>query len=200
VTILTPVFTVSFPQLFEPVAYGGGKPKCSVTAIWPKNLEGKEREKMVALLRLAERTAIEKFGEETFRKLRKLNKFKWPFRDGEEKDMEGYGPDVVFATLSTKGLPGVIGRNTERLTEEDVYAGCRAHATVTCYAFDNEGKGCAFGLNNLQKVGEGPKFSKRTAAEEDFEVVDDSVFVDDYVADMSDTQEGLTGNNDSLFD
>jgi len=194
VVLKTPVFRVSFPQLFEPKAYGGSPAKCSVVAVWAKKLEGQDLDRMKAMLRLAEKTAIEKFGEETFRKLRKLGKFKWPFRDGEEKDMEGFGPDVVFATLSTKGLPGVIGRHKERLGEEDVYAGCHAWATVTCYAFDNEGKGVAFGLNNLQKVGEGAKFSQRTDAEEDFDEATDDVWVDDYVDPMDgDDPEGLDG-------
>jgi hypothetical protein len=184
--LTTPVFRVSFPQLFEAKAYGTGEAKFSVQAIFDKKLEGAEREKMEAMVRLAEATAIEKFGEENFRKLRKLGKFKWPFRDGEEKEFDGYGPDKVFMTLSTKNPPGVIGRNKERVTVKDVYAGCYARATVGCYSFDNESKGVAFGLNNVQKVGEGPGFSQRTAAEEDFTAADDSVWVDDYVAPVAD--------------
>lgn len=194
--LLTPVFRVSFPQVFEPAAYGGGKPKCSVVAIWSKKQEGKELERMKAIIKLAEKTAIAKFGEESFRKMRKLGKFKWPIRDGEEKDLDGYGADKVFATLSTKGLPGVIGRNKERLDETTFYAGCHARATVTCYAFDNEGKGVAFGLNNVQKVGEGEAFSQRTSADDDFDEVDDSVWVDDYAVDMG-AKEGV--EDEDLF-
>jgi hypothetical protein len=55
----------------------------------------------------------------------------------------------------------------------------------------------ALGLNNLQKVGEGEAFSQRIAAEEDFDEVDDSVWVDDYVADMPDG--APEGADDDLF-
>jgi hypothetical protein len=197
VRLQTPVFRVSFPNLFTPRTYGDNEPKYSVSAIVDKKLTGRDRELMVALKKAVEKCAIDKFGEAAFQKMRKLGQFKWPFRDGEEKDLDGYGPGKIFFTLSSKMAPGVIGRNKEPLKEEDVYAGCYARATVSPYEFDNKSKGVALGLNNLQKVGEGEAFSQRIAAEEDFDEVDDSVWVDDYVADMPDG--APEGADDDLF-
>jgi len=197
IKLMTPVFRVSFPQLFEAKAYGDSEAKFSVSAIIRKDAAGKDKQFLQAMHQAAEKMAIAKFGEANFRKMRKLNQFKWPFRDGEEKDMDGYGPDVIFLSLSTKMAPGVIGRNKEPLSEKDLYAGCYARATVSPYTFDNKSKGVAFGLNNVQKVGEGEAFTQRTTADEDFEEADDQVWQDDYVADMP---EGATeGAGDDMF-
>lgn len=200
IRLMTPVFRVSFPQLFEAKAYGDGDPKFSLSAIVRKDVSGKDKELMAAMYKAAEKVAIDKFGEAAFHKMRKLGQFKWPIRDGEEKDMDGYGPGVVFFSLSTKMAPGVIGRNKEPLTEKDLYAGCYARATVSPYAFDNKSKGVAFGLNNVQKVGEGEAFTQRTTADEDFDEADDNIWEDSYVADMpgtgSPSQEGAA---DKMF-
>ena len=49
-------------------------------------------------------------------------------------------------------------------------------APHTAYGYDKAGnKGVAFGLQNLQKLGDGERFSGRTAAEDDFDSVDDFV-------------------------
>lgn len=197
IRLMTPVFRVSFPQLFEAKGYDGNDPKFSVNAIIQKGVTGKDKQLLQAMHKAAEKMAIDKFGEQAFRKMRKLNQFKWPFRDGEEKDMDGYGSGVIFLSLSTKMAPGVIGRNKEPLSESDVYAGCYARATVSPYDFDNKSKGVAFGLNNLQKVGEGEAFTQRTTADEDFEEADDNVWQDDYVADMPDGQ--AEGADDDMF-
>jgi hypothetical protein len=195
IKLMTPVFRVSFPQIFEAKAYGNNDPKYSVVGLVQKAVTGKDKAAMVAMKKAAETVAIEKFGEASFRKMRKLGQFKWPFRDGEEKELDGYGPDVIFFTLSSKMAPGVIGRNKEPLDEKDVYAGCYARATVSPYTFDNESKGVAFGLNNVQKVGDGEAFTQRSTADNDFEEVDDSVWEDDYVADPN----GTEGADDDMF-
>lgn len=199
IRLMTPVFRVSFPQLFEAKAYGDGEAKFSLSAIVRKDVSGKDKQLLAAMYKAAEKVAIDKFGEAAFRKMRKLNQFKWPIRDGEEKDLDGYGPDVVFFTLSTKMAPGVIGRNKEPLQEKDLYAGCYARATVSPYAFDNKSKGVAFGLNNVQKVGEGEAFTQRTTADEDFEEADDTVWEDDYIADMPGSGSSKEGADDEMF-
>jgi hypothetical protein len=179
IKLMTPVFRVSFPQLFEAKSYGDSGPKYSVVALFRKDMTGKDKELLQAMERSAEKIAIQKFGEAAYRKMRKLGTFKWPFRDGEEKDLDGYGGDVLFTTLSTKQAPGVVGRRRESLSEEDVYAGCYAHATCHPYAFDNKAKGVAFGLGNIQKLDDGEPFTMRSRAEDDFESVDSEPWEDD---------------------
>lgn len=177
--LLTPVFRVSFPDLFTPVAFSEGQPKkYSVTAIIPKKLSGPEAQLLKAMRSAAENACIEKFGEDEYKRLRKHNKLKWPIHDGEEQDLDGYGPDVIYIRLSSQMAPGVIGRRKEALKEDDVYAGCYARARVTVYAYDNISKGVAFGLGNLQKVGEGEAFGSGVAAEDEFDEVDDEIWED----------------------
>lgn len=195
IKLMTPVFRVSFPHLFEADAYGKGDPKFSVVGLVQKSVSGRDKELLVTMKKAAEKKSIERFGEAAFRKMRKLGQFKWPFRDGEEKELDGYGPEVIFFTLSSKTPPGVIGRRKEPLEEKDVYAGCYARATVGIYTFDNESKGVAFGLNNIQKVGDGEPFSGRTSANDDFEEADDEVWEDDYCADLDDAE----GAGDDMF-
>lgn len=75
----------------------------------------------------------------------------------------------MFATASSKQRPGLVDRNKQPiLTEEEFYPGCWARATVTAYSYDNVGKGVAFGLHNIQKLGDDENFTGRVAAEEDF--------------------------------
>jgi len=79
--------------------------------------------------------------------------------------------------LGARGQPGIVDQTLNRIiSEDDYYSGCYSRATVTAYGYDKAGnKGVAFGLQNLQKLGDGDRFSGRTAAEDDFDSVDDFV-------------------------
>jgi hypothetical protein len=60
-------------------------------------------------------------------------------------------------------------------------------ASVNFYGFANQSNGVACGLNNLQKLRDGEKFSSRPDINEDFN--------DDFVFEDADTD---TDNNDDL--
>ena len=100
-----------------------------------------------------------------------------PFRDGAEKETIGYGEGTVFITFKTEeknGRPGLVDQNMQRIIEESAfYPGCYARATVNPYAWTYMGKsGISFGLQNLQKVGDGePLGGGRSKAEDDFSTV-----------------------------
>ena len=96
--------------------------------------------------------------------------YKLPFHRGEEKEYAGYGPGVVYFTMSAKNIkPTVVGRDlTTPLGPEEFYAGCYARASVTPFAFNNIGKGIALGLNHLQKLKEGERLDACTSPEDDF--------------------------------
>jgi len=181
--LLTPVFRVSFPSVFEASSYEGGVPKFSVSAVWePARFTDKEKVLWKAMYDLADEVCMAKFKK----KAGSLPaNFKRGFRDGEEKaDLTGYGPGKVFAALSSKMRPGVIGLDRAPITDPDeFYPGCYARATITCYAYDNVGKGYAFGLNNLQKIRDGERLDSKTDPEEDFgEAEVDSAWLDDPLA------------------
>lgn len=173
--LLTPVFRVSFPSVFEASSYEGGAPKFSVCAVWePAKFTAKDKELWKAMQDLADKVSVDKFKK----KLAALPaNFKKPFRDGEEKaDLVGFGAGKIFSNLSSKMRPGLIFLDRTPITDpEDFYPGCYARATITAYAYDNVGKGVALGLQNLQKIKDGERLDSRTNPEDDFggEGVDD---------------------------
>lgn len=174
----TPKFRVSFPWVFEPqppMEEGKGEPKYGVVMLFDKAAQATAE--FANMKKLAEAAARDKFGD----KLKPDGNgwfkvggkpLKNPLRDGEEKsDLEGYGPGVIFASATSKMQPGLVDAKLNRIMDrEDFYAGCYARATVTAYGYDKAGNvGVAFGLQNLQKKGDGDAFSGRTKAEDDFE-------------------------------
>lgn len=171
--IVTPEFRVSFPSVFTPKASmnAGGAPKYSITMLFPKTTD-------VTPIKLLIRAAIEKkWG---------ADQTKWPkglfipFRDGSEKDYEGYGPDVVFASAGSTRRPGLVDHAVQPIIEpSEFYAGCYARAKIDVYAFEAKDKstgavlkkGVTFGLINVQKLRDGEPFSNATKPENDFDAV-----------------------------
>jgi hypothetical protein len=165
--VFTPPFRVSFPNVFRPSSYQGGDPKYSLVMLfYPDNFSEAHKLAWREVGRIANEAAIEAFKKP----LKELpDNFRKPFRKGEEKEhLDGYGKGCVFFSASSKQAPGVIDRNKGNVLEADFYPGCWARASISAFAYDNKGKGVAFGLHNLQKLGEGANFSGRVAAEEDF--------------------------------
>ncbi len=174
--VSTPIFRVSFPAVFEAKAMEEGQtPKFSVCAIFdPSKFTAKDKELWKAMEALADSVSMDKFKK----KLGQLPaNYKKPFRDGAEKaDLAGFGEGKVFCNLSSKMRPGLIALDRTIITDvSDFYPGCYARATITCYAYDNKGKGVAFGLQNLQKLKDGDRLDSRTDAQDDFgDDVDDA--------------------------
>jgi hypothetical protein len=177
--LTTPKFRASFVWAFKPqppMEGSTGEPKYGLTMLF--DAKAQKTPAFKAMQDLAVQAAKEKFGD----KLKPDGKgwfhgLRNPFRDGSEKsELEGYA-GCQFASATSKMQPGVVDSTLNRLiSEDDFYSGCFARATVTAYGYDKAGnKGVAFGLQNLQKLEDGERFSGRTAAEDDFEQVDDFV-------------------------
>ncbi len=172
VRLLTPMFRVSFPDVFQKRVFQGqgeesGRYSCAalfsgfevkegrtiikVPASWSPN----DQEKWKAIIAACNKVSVEAFKKPMTELDRAV--YKLPFHRGEEKEYAGYGPGVVFFTMSAKNVkPTVVGRDlTIPLTQEEFYAGCYARASVTPFAFNNIGKGIALGLNHIQKLMEG---------------------------------------------
>ena len=169
IKLVTPVFRVSFPSVFEASSYEGGTPKYSVCAVWePAKFTSREKALWTAIQNLADDVAVERFKK----KLATLpGNFKKPFRDGDEKaDLTGFGPGKIFSNLSSKQRPGIVLLDgTPMMSADDFYPGCYARATITVYAYDNVGKGVAIGLQNLQKIKDGERLDNRTDPNADFD-------------------------------
>lgn len=170
--LITPIFRVSFPHVYEArAAMGEGDPKYGLTAVFDrKNFSTKDKERWEVMQALANEVTMAKFKK----KLKDLPaNFKKPVRDGAEKEgLAGFGPGLLFANLTSKFKPGIVDKDGKTKIIDDneaFYPGCYARATITCYAYENKGKGVAFGLSNLQKVADGARLDSRTDPEDDFE-------------------------------
>jgi hypothetical protein len=168
--LVSPIFTGSFLWLQnpQPPKNGTGEPKFGLTAIFePAKFSEADKKRWDAMMAMANELSIEKFKKA----LNKLpSNFKQPMRDGEEKEeLEGFGPGKKFCSLTSRMRPGIVGLDKEPITDlSEIFSGCKFRATVNCYSYDNEGKGIAFGLQNLQFIGKGKRLDSRTDAGEDF--------------------------------
>jgi hypothetical protein len=184
--VKTPKFRVSFPKLVKPEGYKGGEPKYSITMLFPKETD------LSSLKKAALAAATEKWGEKA-QAMIKAKKLKLPFRDGsaEKPDMQGY-PGTIFVTASAKesNPPGCIDKDRERINPSELYAGCYARASLIAFAYDTGNKGVSFSLQNLQKLGDGKKFSGKKAAEEEFDAVEDQSDDPSSYADSDDEEDG----------
>jgi hypothetical protein len=160
--VTTPVFRVSFPNVFEPQSFDGGDPKYGLTMLFDSDAD------LSALREAAKRAAREKWGEGKI-----PQGLRSPFRDGAEKpDLDGY-EGKIFVRCTSKQKPGLVDLAVKPIIDpSEFYAGCYAIATLNAYAYDTKGnKGIAFGLLNIQKQGDGTPFSGRSRPEDDFKPV-----------------------------
>lgn len=173
--VLSPIFRVSFPNVFTPRGFEGQAPKYSVAMLFDKS------EDLTALKNLARKAVEEKWPNAEKRPKGLRN----PFRDGdvEKADITGY-ENVMFANATSKMKPGIVDQNVQPIIDEaEFYGGCYARATLVAYAYDKGGnRGVAFGLQNIQKIRDGEPFSGRTKAEDDFSSVEKSEIGNDPAA------------------
>ncbi len=161
--VRTGIFRVSFPHLDKPQP--GMKPgdpaKFGLVMLFPKDSPD------LAPLKAAASVAKErKWGQKVPSGLRS------PFRDGNEKDTDGY-KDQIYITAASEDAPGVIDQLKNALDPKKVYAGCYARATVVFSGYDkagNKGVGCY--LHNVQFVKHGEPFGSKRQAEDDFDEIE----------------------------
>lgn len=178
----TPPFRVSFPSVFRPSSYEGGEPKYSVVMLfYPAQFTEAHKKLWAGMATMADAVSREKFKIA----LKDLPaNFRKPVRDGMEKaHLDGYGQGCKFATASSKQKPGLVDKDLQKLiAEEDFYAGCWARASIGAFAYNNKGKGVAFGLFNIQKLADDDSFSGRQDATEDFGEAPPEVFETEHAA------------------
>jgi len=175
--VLTPEFRVSYPAVFQPKsAAEGQEPKYSISMIFPKakNADGTWESVMDSApteMKAAVAAAIvAKWGADRAKWPKGL---KLPFRDGSEKDQDGYGEGVIFVNASSKNKPGVVDQTvTDIIEPSKFYGGCYARAKINAFAYDKAGnRGVAFGLNNVQLIRDGEPFGGRSDPKSDFDSI-----------------------------
>jgi hypothetical protein len=177
--VITPKFRLSFPELFQPKAMERedgtmGDAKYSIQMLFDKKTDLKSLKNVVA------KAAKEKWGDNIPKGIYT------PFKDGNEKDLEGY-EDKIVVNASSKFKPQLVDQKLEEiLAQNDLYAGCFARAAIVAYAWEAKNKqgkilkrGVSFNLESVQKLAEGEPFVKRPDATEDFDIVDDGSDNDD---------------------
>ncbi len=145
---------LSFPSLFRPTKGpdGNSKEAYAATFIMDKTGNAKDIERL--------RKAIDEV-------VRVEAKGKRPgkvcLRDGAEKDLDGYGPGVMFLSARSAKRPHVVNRDLTPLTEDDgiPYAGCYVTCTVRLWYQDNQfGKRVNASLRTVQFVRKGEPFGE----------------------------------------
>ncbi len=156
-SIVTPVFRLSFPALFEAKSYKKGDPKFSATMLFDEEAQVTPE---FAAMKAAAATAVrEKWGDDI------PTPFWNPFRKGEVKpDLDGYEPGIIFVKAGSKEEypPDVVDQLKKDLTvparRKEIYAGAYCRAVVTAFAYDGSPDGVSFGLRAIQLVGDAPSF------------------------------------------
>ena len=164
---------ISFPNIFNASAFAEGQTKkYSATFIMDE-----DHPQMEMLKEAIEKTAVAKWDKKIPSSLKR------PLRDGEEKDLDGFGEGTVFFNASNTKRPVLKDKDLSALVEDDgkPYAGCYVNAIVKPWAQDNGfGKRINFSLEGIQFVRDGDAFGGggSTADAEDFDALeeDDTVF------------------------
>lgn len=180
----TPVAVASYPHLFEAVAgEEGGKKKYSIALVFTKAEQ--ETPEFKALLAEAKAVGVERFGASFEKEVLKGN-LHWPFKKDKEGEAAKYPnfPGCIIMNVRSDAAPGVVSRRKGPdgkptiITKEmqvpgnvdEIYPGSLVKAGISPFAFAmTTKKGVSFGLNNVQKWGEGTRIDGRKAATDDFD-------------------------------
>jgi hypothetical protein len=186
ITYTTPPFIAAFTQgVFEAQdGPDGGPKKFNLTAIWtPKKFTEKDQRLWKLIREGLEAEAQAKF-KMAWTELGEAG-IKTGLRKGEaKKDLEGFGPGTIFATLSSKYEPSVCDINKDDVSPADgnddlVRPGALMRAKVRIYSYANKGKGVGLGIQSLQVISADedkyPRLDHRTSAADDFGDDDDSL-------------------------
>jgi len=171
--VITGKVRFSYANIWEPKSINGSDPKYSVSLIIPKS-DTKTIKEIQDAIEEAKKEGVSKFGGKIPTNL------KLPLRDGDidRPDDEAY-KNSYFVNANSKDRPGIVDKNVKPVLDQtEVYSGCYGRASITFYAFNQNGnKGIACGLGNIQKLADGEPLSGRTRAENEFETVEDEDFL-----------------------
>ena len=171
--VVTGKVRLSYANIWEAKSINGGDEKYSVSLIISKS-DTKTIAEIKAAIEAAKQEGKAKLGGKIPANL------KLPLRDGdvEKPDDEAY-ENSYFVNANSKDRPNVVDKNVKAILDQsEVYSGCYGRASITFYAFNQNGnKGIACGLQNIQKLSEGEPLSGRSRAEDDFTTSDDDDFL-----------------------
>lgn len=164
--VTTGKFRSSYANVFVARSIEDGDPMYSITMLFDK-----DDPCLKDLKKVAKNAVANKWGSNPPKNLRS------PFRDPDDDDKhpgEAY-KGKIYIRASSKTKPGIVDAHRNAIIDpNEFYSGCYARATLNAFGYDTKGnKGVSFGLNNLQKLGEGERLDGRVAAEDDFDDYND---------------------------
>lgn len=166
--VVTGKVRFSYACVFEPRAMSDAdKAKYSICVIIPKSDQA-------TLANIYKAIEVAKIGGKA--KLADKNgripaNLKSPLRDGDdERSDDPAFANSYFLNASSLRQPGVVDAQCNPIMSRDeFYSGCYGRASLNFFAYNTNGnKGIAVGLNNLQKLQDGPRLAGGSTAEEDF--------------------------------
>jgi hypothetical protein len=169
-SLYSPEGVACFVNVFTPRARKDAKgnvkgdPKYSLLLVFDRKTDKEELEEEV------ERVAVEKFGSKARDMLAK-GKLHNPLRDASDYEQHGEPftkKGAMMAAFKSSDAPGVVDENGDPITKKEFYSGCIARVTYRAYAYDNESKGVALALVNVQKLEDGTRLSGNPSAEDEF--------------------------------
>jgi hypothetical protein len=171
---------LAFPELFEATQVNGqGDFKFRSTFLIDKSRKELIAEIEAAILKVA--TAKWGAKAEGIIKSIRGNNMRFNFRDGDDKpDYDGF-PGNMFIAASNKSRPLVIDNDRTPLTAQDgkPYSGCYVNATISIFAYDNNGKGISASLGGVQFYRDGDAFSGGgVASVDDFDDISEGADAD----------------------
>lgn len=171
--VVTGKVRLSYVHLFEAFSnIEGQDPKYSCVLLIPKS------DKLtMKKLRAAQQAALEN-GKNGVFKGRIPKDWKDTIKDGDEDADLEQNPEYeghFYMSVSSKTKPGIVDRDVQPIIDStEIYSGCFARVSINAFPYSVQGnKGVSFGLNHVQKMGDGDYLGGRSRAEDDFEALDD---------------------------
>lgn len=190
IRVMTPPFRISFPNLTvpRPGPNGEGEPKYSIKMLFPKDMQGADKDAMQKIRDTCAFVAKNKWPEGLPKGLKK------PIHDGDAESEYPEDAGCWYASARSTQKPGIVdARNIEiqddRRIEQMIYPGCWCRATIAIGAAERGSKCVHFILGNIQKIRDDASFSPRKAATEEFEALEHSEAQADFADDQDEESE-----------
>ena len=171
---------LSYANVWEPKANLQGDLKYSASLIIPKN--SPEQAEVKRAINKAAKDNKAKFVDKKGRDIPK-EKIRLPLRDGDiDRADEPAYEGCYFINVSSNNAPKIVNRRLKPIVDRsEVYSGCYANVSVNFFGYNTNGNaGIGAGLGNIQKLKDGEPLGGFSNPEDDFEVLDDDEFEDEF--------------------
>lgn len=171
---------LSYANVWEPKANLQGDLKYSASLLIPK--DSPEVEKIKKAINKAARDYKSKFVDKKGRDIPK-EKIRLPLRDGDaDRPDEPAYEGCYFINVNSNNAPKIVNRKCNPIMDRSmVYSGCYANVSVNFFGYNTNGNaGIGAGLGNIQKLKDGEPLGGFSNPEDDFEVLDDDEFEDEF--------------------